>query len=383
LTIFATRGAKCLRSPTTEVTAIACELSIVVPTFNERDNVPELVRALEQALPGIAWEVVFVDDDSGDATAEAARTLAASDPRVRCVQRIGRRGLSSACVEGVLATSAPYVAVMDADLQHDEAILPDMLARLKQDGLDIVVGSRHASGGSLGTWGAGRARISRLATRLSRGLVPAELGDPMSGYFVMTRAAFMDCVRQLSSLGFKILVDLFASSPRPLRFAEVGYTFRNRRHGESKLDSLVVWEYAMLLADKLVGHFIPIRFLLFGVVGGTGVVVYIAVMTTFHNLLSINFQPSQAAATLVAMTSNFAINNWLTYRDARLRGRRWWTGLLSFCAVCSIGAVANVGIASVLFERAYVWWIAGLAGILVGTVFNFAMTSVFTWKRAS
>jgi len=211
--------------PTHGVRASACELAVIVPTFNEHDNVPELLLALERALEGIEWEVVFVDDDSSDATADEVRALAASHSRVRCVQRIGRRGLASACVEGILATSAPYVAVMDADMQHDETILPRMLARLKSEGLDVVVGSRYVDGGGLGSWDAGRARISRLATRLARRVVPAELTDPMSGYFVMTREAFMGAVRQLASLGFKILVDLFASSPRPLRFAEVGYTF--------------------------------------------------------------------------------------------------------------------------------------------------------------
>jgi len=364
-----------------EVSAIACELAIVVPTFNERDNVRELVSALEQSMAGVEWEIVFVDDDSSDSTADAVRTLAATNRRVRCVQRIGRRGLSSACVEGILATSAPYVAVMDADLQHDESILPEMLARLKNEGLDVVVGSRHVGGGSLGDWDAGRARISSIATRLSRALVPAELGDPMSGYFVMTRTAFMECVRQLSSLGFKILVDLFASSPRPLRFAEVGYTFRNRRHGESKLDSQVAWDYLMLLLDKTVGRWVPVRFVAFSLVGGTGVFVHMAVLALLFKTGSTDFTVAQASATGVAMVFNFAVNNILTYRDRRLSGWAWLRGLASFMAACGIGALANVGIAEYLFDRGGQWLLAGLAGILVGAVWNYSVTAVYTWRR--
>lgn len=352
-----------------------------MPTFNERDNVPELVRALEEALAGIEWEVVFVDDDSGDATAEIVRTLAASNSRVRCIQRIGRRGLSSACVEGILATSTPYVAVMDADLQHDEALLPDMLARLKKDGLDIVVGSRHVSGGSLGDWDSGRARISRLATRLSRGLVPVDLSDPMSGYFVMTRAAFMGCVRRLSSLGFKILVDLFASSPRPLRFAELGYTFRSRHHGESKLDSKVAWDYAMLLLDKTIGRWIPVRFVAFSLVGGAGVFVHMAVLALLFKTGTTAFTVAQAAATVTAMVFNYAVNNILTYRDRRLSGRAWLVGLASFVAACSVGALANVGVAEYLFGRGREWFVAGFAGILVGAVWNYSVTALYTWRR--
>ena len=368
--------------PSTRAKSVACELAVVVPTFNEHDNVPELLQALEGALKGIEWEVVFVDDDSSDATADEVRTLAASHPRVRCVQRIGRRGLASACVEGILATSAPYVAVMDADMQHDEMILPRMLARLKSEGFDVVVGSRYVDDGGLGSWDAGRARISRLATRLARRVVPAELTDPMSGYFVMTREAFMGAVRQLSSLGFKILVDLFASSPRPLRFAEVGYTFRTRHHGDSKLDSHVAWDYAMLLLDKTIGRWVPVRFVAFSLVGGLGVFVHMAVLAVLFNSAATTFAIAQACATGVAMVSNFAVNNALTYRDQRLSGLQWFRGLASFMAACSIGAMANVGIADYLFDHGGKWFVAGLAGILVGAVWNYSVTALYTWKRS-
>ena len=189
------------------------ELSIIVPTFNEHDNIPELLRRVRPVLPDVAWEVVFVDDDSPDGTADLVRTLAAEDSRVRCLQRIGRRGLSSACVEGMLSTSAPYLAVIDADLQHDERLLPRMLEALKVGDTDIVIGSRYAAGGDIGEWSERRARLSRLATRISRALVPAQLTDPMSGFFMMRREVFTDAQRRLSSLGFKILTDLFASSP--------------------------------------------------------------------------------------------------------------------------------------------------------------------------
>jgi dolichol-phosphate mannosyltransferase len=235
------------------------ELSIIVPTFNERENVVELTDRLRQCLEHRSWEVIFVDDDSPDATADRVREIAADDCRVRCIQRIGRRGLSSACIEGMLATSAPYLAVLDADLQHDERLLPKMLDTLKQDEADIVVGSRYAPGGDIGDWDRGRARISRLATRLSRGLVPKDLTDPMSGFFMMRRSVFVGTVRQLSAIGFKILIDLFASFPQPLRFKELPYRFRRRHAGESKLDSVAAWKYVMLLLDKHIARCIPVR----------------------------------------------------------------------------------------------------------------------------
>lgn len=361
--------------------ARAAELSIVVPTFNESANVPELVRRLDTAMGDIAWEVVFVDDDSPDSTAQVVRDLAAADPRVRVVHRIWRRGLSSACVEGVLATSAPYIAVMDADLQHDEAILPTMLAQMRTGRFDIAVGSRYVDGGGIGQWDDRRASISRYATRVSHLVVPPELKDPMSGFFMITRPAFMDRVRKLSSLGFKILVDLFASGSTPLRFVEVPFRFRTRFAGESKLDGHVAWDFGMLMLDKLVGRWIPVRFISFGLIGAVGVLVHMSILALMFKGMQSSFQLSQATATAGAMIFNFWLNNLLTYRDARLRGWKALRGLLTFSLVCSVGAAANVGIAQYMFSHRQGWIPAAIAGILIGAVWNFATSSFYTWGR--
>ncbi len=355
-------------------------LSIVVPTFNESDNVAELLRLLDAALAGLAWEVIFVDDDSTDGTADKIRGLALLDGRVRCIQRIGRRGLASACIEGMLASSAPFLAVMDADLQHDERILPAMLAELRNGDLDIVVGSRYVSGGAA-DWPESRASMSRLATRLSRMVVPADLADPMSGFFMIRRAVFMGIVRKLSAIGFKILLDLFASSPRRLSFREIPYRFRERRIGDSKLDSNVMWDYALLLLDKLVGRYVPVRFLSFSIIGGLGVLIHLLALAAALQVAGLAFNWAQGTATLLAMTVNFLLNNQLTYRDRRLKGWRMLRGLLGFYAACGLGAVANVGVASAIFERHYQWWMAGVAGVLISAVWNYAATSNFVWRR--
>jgi dolichol-phosphate mannosyltransferase len=357
----------------------AVELTVVVPAFNERDNIELLVDRLEIALGRTAWEVVYVDDDSPDGTAAAVRELSQINPRVRCVQRIGRRGLSTAVIEGILASSAPYIAVMDADLQHDESVLQEMLETLKRDELDVVVGSRYTGGGGIGDWNKGRAAMSKFATQLSRVVVPAELTDPMSGFFVMTRAAFDQSVRHLSGQGFKILLDLFASSPTPYRFKEVPYTFRDRLRGESKLDGAVVWEYLMLLVDKTVGRWVPARFVLFALVGTFGLALHLGVLRSM--LIAFSFPMAQAIATAVAMVSNFSINNALTYRDRRLRGWKFVGGLATFCAVCAVGAIANVRLASLAFEQHYVWWLSGLAGAAASVVWNYAVTSIVTWRK--
>jgi dolichol-phosphate mannosyltransferase len=355
------------------------EITLVLPTFNERENVVPLVELVAAALAGISWEIIFVDDDSADGTAAAVRELARRDPRVRCMQRIGRRGLSSACIEGALASAAPFVAVMDADLQHDERLLPQMLAALKRSEADLVVGSRYIAGGGVGEWDRTRAGISTLATRLSRIVCKVKIADPMSGFFMMRREVFERAVRNLSGQGFKILLDLLASSPEPVRIKELPYEFRARRFGESKLDTLVAWEFGMLIADKLIGHLVPVRFALFIFVGALGLVVHLAVLRVALSFL--DFTKSQAVATLVAMTSNFFLNNLFTYRDQRLSGLRQLRGLVSFYLICAVGAAGNVGIASYVFAGGQVWWLAGIAGAAVGSVWNYAVSSVFTWRR--
>jgi len=358
------------------------ELSIIVPTFNERENIAELIGRLVQCLGDRSWEVVFVDDDSPDGTAEVVREHAAADSRVRCLHRIGRRGLSSACVEGMLATTGPYLAVIDADMQHDEQLLPQMLDALKQGDTDIVIGSRYAPGGDIGDWDAGRARMSRFAVRLSRLVVPRELTDPMSGFFMMRRSVLDGSVRKLSAIGFKILTDVFASYAEPLRFKELAYRFKVRRAGTSKLDSVTAWDYAMLLLDKLVGHLIPVRFLAFSIVGAVGVVVHFTVLMLVFQGLHRGFVAGQWVATFSAMTFNYAVNNVLTYRDMRLRGMRWLRGWVSFVLACSIGGFANVGIATTIYDRGRGWFPAAIAGIVVGAVWNYAVTRMLTWGRA-
>jgi dolichol-phosphate mannosyltransferase len=357
---------------------LTLRLSIVVPTFNELGNVRELLCRLEATLGTTGWEVIFVDDDSPDGTATEVRDIARTDPRVRCLQRIGRRGLSSACIEGMLAASASTIAVMDADLQHDETVLPRMFAEIEQ-GADVVVGTRYAAGGSTGHWTHSRKAMSRFATLTSQAIIRQPVSDPLSGFFMLQRKVLDSTVRGLSGLGFKVLLDILATSRQPLRIAEVPYRFRDRFAGDSKLDERVVWEYGMLLAEKTIGRFLPVRFLAFSIVGGLGVGVHMAILTAILTGLGSGFTAAQSAATGLTMIFNFTLNNVLTYRDQRLRGWAWVRGLVTFMIACGIGALANVGIASYLFENRTQWVIAALAGVLVGAVWNYAVTQLYTW----
>jgi len=359
----------------------AAELSIIVPTFNERNNITGVIAAVSEALLDVSWEIVFVDDNSPDGTASFVREIARTDPRVRCLHRVGRRGLSSACVEGIMSTASPIIAVMDADRQHDERALGKMFEILRTTEADVAVGSRYVEGGGLGDWHRSRVLMSRVATRLTNLITGTKLSDPMSGFFMMRRDVFLTSLPRLSSIGFKILLDISASSDRVLKIVDVPYEFRSRQHGESKLDSLVLWEFFLLLVDKSIGQYIPTRFISFALIGGSGVLVHMFVLTLLFKFLNADFITAQIGATFTAITSNFLLNNALTYRDRRLQGLRLLFGWITFNLVCSVGAIANVGVANWMFVNDSMWLLDGLAGIAVGVVWNYAMSSIFTWKK--
>jgi dolichol-phosphate mannosyltransferase len=358
----------------------APELSVVVPTFKERANVPLLVEKLARTLEGVDWEVIFVDDNSPDGTAAVARELGEADSRVRCIRRIGRRGLAGACIEGMLASQARFVAVMDADLQHDETLLVGMLAKLRSDEFDIAVASRFADGGSAAGLSSGsREQASRASNEIARRLLGVTLSDPMSGFFMIRRDRFEALAPQLSSQGFKILLDVVATARGTLRIAELPFVFAERQHGESKLDTRVVLDFAALVLAKLTNDMVSFRFLLFCMVGLTGIAVHMTVLQLSRGHLS--FGAAQTAATVAAISWNFVLNNMFTYRDQRLSGLQFVTGLIRFQLICAVGALSNVGIAAWIYDHDPNWWIAGLGGALMGAVWNYVVSAAFVWRQ--
>jgi dolichol-phosphate mannosyltransferase len=357
------------------------QLSVVVPTFNERGNVTALFRKLETALAGVAWEVIFVDDNSPDGTWQEVRDLARHDGRVRCVRRIGRRGLSGACIEGILASSAPCAAVMDADLQHDETQLSKMLALIEEGAAELVVGSRYVEGGNADSFNRARAGASAFATEIAKRVLGVRIADPMSGFFMVRRDRFEQLAPKLSTQGFKILLDIVASAHGELKTIEVPYSFGSRLHGESKLDSMVALDFLGLVLAKFTRDAVSLRFLLFAMVGGSGLFVHLGTLFVALNLFDLPFPEAQAAGALVAMTTNFILNNFLTYRDQRLKGFSVLWGMLSFYLVCSVGLLANVGVAFSVYDQEPIWWLAGAAGALMGVVWNYAMSGLFVWRK--
>ncbi|MDE8653312.1 glycosyltransferase [Novosphingobium album (ex Liu et al. 2023)] len=368
------------------------ELAIVLPTLNERNNLAPLVDRLDAALQGIAWEAIIVDDNSPDGTSDEARAISLRDPRIRVIQRIGRRGLASAAIEGMCATAAPVVAVMDADHQHDPKLLPGMLQAITSGEYDLAYASRFCAGASTDAWHRpDRVKASGLANSLARRVTGVTLSDPMSGYFMLRAETLRADAHRLSGVGFKILLDILATVESPLRVKEFPLAFAARAEGESKLDRTVVFEFLVGLYDKWLGRVIPTRFALFGTIGAMGVVVHMAVLAAFLGIfggmpmrgqLVSSFEVGQTVAAVTAMTFNFFLNNALTYADKRLTGFvplvRGWA---KFGMTCFVGLTANVGVAAILVHYGIHEYPAALTGIVIASVWNFALSSKFVWGK--
>jgi dolichol-phosphate mannosyltransferase len=371
-------------------------LGVVLPTYNERKNLRGMVERLDKALAGIEFEVIVVDDNSPDGTSDEARQIAQEDSRVRVIQRIGRRGLSSAAIEGMCATSAPVVAVMDADHQHDPELLGGMLAAIESGDYDMSYASRFAEGASTEAWGRpDRVKASTFANRLANKVTGVELSDPMSGYFMLRAEILRADAHRLSGVGFKILLDILATVEAPLRIKEFPMHFAARAEGESKLDRTVVFEFLVGLYDKWLGRIIPTRFALFATVGAMGVVVQFAMLwlvlsailgEAFHyghwTSDRTTFNIANGLASMTAMTFNFTLNNELTYADKRLRGwLPWLRGWAKFGLTCAVGLLASVATTDALKRMEINDVVAVLAGIIVASVWNFALSSKFVWGK--
>ena len=350
-------------------------LSIIVPTYRESANIPVLFECVKVALDGLPWEMIVVDDDSPDGTSNVAFALAAKDQRLRCLRRVNRSGLAGAVIEGWMSSSADFVAVIDGDLQHDESVLRVMYQVLAKGAGNLVIGTRlrKASGGSLSP---ARQRLSDMGAWFFGRIAGAAVTDPMSGFFMIRREIVSRLAPSLSPDGFKILVDVILSAGGELKIFEVPYRFRKRNAGESKLTPLVGIDFLGLVVHHATAGVLPIRFVLFAMVGASGLVVHIVTLSAvLHWFGALTFDSGQLIATVVAMASNFILNNEITYSSYRYRGLGLIEGFAGFALGCSVGAIANIDVASWLYNANETWWVAGLAGALLSVVWNYAVST--------
>jgi len=355
--------------------------AVIIPTLNEARNVTTLVGRLEEVLAPLDWEAVFVDDGSTDGTVEELRALALCNPRVRFLRRIGRRGLASACIDGLNSTAAEYLAVMDADLQHDEKLLPDMFGALASGKANLVVASRYIEGGGTGSWDKNRVGLSKLATWCANQSMKVHCADPMSGFFALHREVIDEVAEKVQSRGFKILFDILTQPGLQLRIQEFPYVFRERTQGSTKLSYAVVFDFAWLLLTRTLSRFAYAQFAMFCIVGFIGVGVHLSFMFLLHRKLGLSFGAGQSLATWLAMTSNYFLNNWVTFGRQRLRGgKALLAGYGKFVAACAVGFFANIASASFLQTHGVSWWLASCVGIVMGAFVNYFFSRFFIWK---
>lgn len=361
-------------------------LSLILPTYNEAKNLPELLPSLKKVLEFIPHEIIIVDDDSPDGTWRIAHELSEEADDIHVIRRIGRRGLSSAVVEGFLAAKGDVLAVMDADGQHDLLLLPKLFHTV-QSGVNIAIGSRYVAGGSVGEWDEQRYALSRIATKLARRLCKVDVQDPMSGFFAIDRETFENALPNLNPKGFKILLDFLVHVPKETVAKELPFRFGQRLHGESKLSRRVQIEFLEYLYDVMFGKYIPLTFIKYCIVGSLGVIVHLSTYLLVSRFLLASgdlslygFSLAVIVAIEVAILFNFILNNMWTFAHARLRGLAALMGFLKFNIACAIGALANYATAAFLFSRGTAELIAVIVGAFVGVFWNYTINRLMTWK---
>jgi dolichol-phosphate mannosyltransferase len=361
-------------------------VSVIIPTYNERDNLAVLIPRLAEALATYAHELIIVDDDSPDRTWERADELAATHPQVRCFRRIGKRGLASAVVDGFAMAGGRALVCIDADLQHDPGKVPLLVQALGQ--AEIAVATRYAGDGSTGDWSGRRRAMSRGATWLARTLLRLPTSDPMSGFFAIRHETFQRVAPSLDPRGYKILMELLARS-RVRRVAEVPFVFGERAHGDSKLDGTVVQDYLAALWELRFGHWLPLRFVRYCLIGVSGIGIQMLAIHLLRMLPTLRTGDARLASALAiatAMLWNYILNNRWTFGDVRHRhAAAWLGGLARFALVCGIGAVISWSVAQGMRTatdgRMNIYF-ASLFGIAVATVWNYLINSRYTWKQA-
>jgi dolichol-phosphate mannosyltransferase len=363
------------------------ELSLVIPTYNERENIASLVRSIHQLLTdsGCSFEIIIVDDDSPDKTWELVQTLTAKYPGLRLIRRIKEKGLAKAVTRGWQEARGEILAVMDGDLQHPPETLLTLIEALRKDGIEIAVASRHVQGGGVSDWNVFRRLISWSATLTATWILPGTLAtvrDPMSGFFALRRSV-IDGI-PLNPTGYKILLEVLSRGTYA-SVEEVPYTFVERKQGGSK--------FGLRQALEFLGHLARLswttgeltRLLQYLTVGLSGVLV------NMGTLFVLTFQGwSYISAGILAVESsiltNFLLNEIWTFADFSRRSASLGARLqrlFKYNLVCVGGAIINLALLWLMTEHVGIYFmLSNGIGIIAATLWNYGMNANVTWESA-
>tara|TARA_Y100000991_G_scaffold144045_1_gene108785 strand:- start:332 stop:1441 length:1110 start_codon:yes stop_codon:yes gene_type:complete len=360
-------------------------ISIVIPTFNEQNNVSKIINQLLNLDIDYELEIIVVDDNSYDGTAKLVREYGRLDKRVRLINRLGRSGLSSAIKEGCLCASGDIIAVMDADGQHDPSYIVLALETIELKKVDIVLGSRFAKGAIIKGLSIERKSSSSIANNLARLSLYGSydyLTDYMSGFFVFKRNVCIELIEKIDVHGFKFFYELLAISKGKLKILEIPLIFNERMYGDSKLDLPVVWDFLISLLHTFCGRIVPRRAVSFALVGSTGVFIQLSTIYFLLALTNFDFETVLPVGVIIAASSNFIINNILTFRSNKLLGKNFYTGLLKFLLVSSLPIIANVGVTNLFYSKFSTnTFFSQLVGIFVVFIWNYAASSKVVWNN--
>ncbi len=360
------------------------QLSVVLPTYNERDNILPILRKILSLGGDFDLEILVIDDNSTDGTPELVKEISMNERRIRLIRRLGRSGLASAIKEGILDSSSNLIAIMDSDGQHEPIAILNAVRKLTDEGLDLVSGSRFLGNSEI--YGLSQARTdgSSIANNFARFSLPkahGHLTDYMSGFLVMNLNSCMPFIYKVDVNGFKFLYELLAVSKGKLKIKEIPLKFQPRNYGSSKLDLAIFWDFLISLLHTFSLRLIPRRAISFGLVGATGVLVQLISTHILMTSIRLDFVEALPISVVIAATSNYIINNALTFRAQRLKRWKLIRGLLKFLLVASLPVIANVGLATTFYSMIAnnaIW--AQLSGIFVVFIWNYAASSRFVWN---
>ena len=362
-------------------------ISIIIPTFNEVNNILPLINKLIKIIKHFEYEIIVVDDDSPDGTSEEVNQYMQKNQNIKLITRIGRSGLASAIKEGLLFAKGKYLIVLDGDGQHDPICVLDMVNEIIKSNADLVIGSRFLDSSKLKGLSEKRSIGSKIANQASRISLPKNyslITDYLSGCFCINKVNTEKLIRKIEINGFKFLYELLSLSKGRLNIIEVPLVFKLRKYGNSKLDLAIVWDFLISILHNFSFRIVPRRAISFGLVGLSGVFIQLSLTLILTRIFLLEFSKVLPFSVVCAATSNFLINNQLTFRNNRLRNFSLFKGLLKFLLVASLPVIANVGITTAFYKYISAdTFIAQLAGIAIVYAWNYMASSLFVWNRST
>ena len=356
------------------------DFSIIIPTYNEKENILNLILEIWNQLTQLNYDIIIVDDNSPDKTGEIVKAFIQGKnlQNIICIERSWQKGLSSAIVEGMAASNSPLIIVMDGDGQHDPKDIYKFVETQKNNDLDLVIGSRFYMEESDINLSRSRFALSRFGIRLSRPFIGNRFTDPLTGFFLIKRNILKNIQNKIYKDGFKILFDILMLK-KDISSQEIQITFRKRLAGDSKLNISTLAHLMGQIVENLSHRIIPSTFFVFSFIGATGVFIHLLALYSFLGV-GFDYIFSNFIGSILALTSNYLLNNYLTFNNLHKTLRSRISGLFKYSLFNSLSLMANIGVASFLYLDNFSVAISTLFGISAGLLLNYFLSKNIVFR---